>query len=64
MRHALACIVKPHEEKRVLAALDRARRRDVRHSEENYQGYIEDLNPRNGPDADQPHRAGALARRR
>jgi hypothetical protein len=29
--------------------------RDVRHSEGNYQGYIEDLKRRKGPDADQPH---------
>jgi hypothetical protein len=30
--------------------------RDVRHSEGNYGGYIEDLKRRKGPDADQPHR--------
>ena len=30
--------------------------RDVRHSEGNCQGYIEDLKRRKGPDADQPHR--------
>jgi hypothetical protein len=28
----------------------------VRHSEGNYQSYIEDLRRRKGPDADQPHR--------
>jgi hypothetical protein len=30
--------------------------RDARHSEGNYQGYIEDLKRRKEPDADQPHR--------
>jgi hypothetical protein len=33
-----------------------ARTRDARHSEGNYQGYIEDLKRRSGPDAHQPHR--------
>jgi hypothetical protein len=28
----------------------------LHHSEGNYQGYIEDLKWRKGPDADQPHR--------
>ena len=30
--------------------------RDARHSEGNYQAYIEDLKRRKGADADQPHR--------
>ena len=30
--------------------------RDARHSEGNYQSYIEDLKKRKGADADQPHR--------
>jgi energy-dependent translational throttle protein EttA len=29
---------------------------DCEYSEGNYQAYIEDLNRRKGPDADQPHR--------
>jgi hypothetical protein len=29
---------------------------EIRYSEGNYQGYIEDLKKRKGPEADQPHR--------
>jgi hypothetical protein len=52
-QHGLASIALPHE---AFSAGQATTTPDLRHSEGNYQAYIEDLRRRKRPDADQPHR--------